>query len=284
MTEISFPWDGTSVGDATLAEYSSKEFIQDWLQLTLVYDRTLEGVIDTNYAGLTGGLQVAAGAGVVTVQTGAAIVDGRLYKNTAVLTLTPSSGSRVDRVVLRRDVAAQTVRAVIKEGTAGTPPALTQNDAIWEISLAQFVVTAGPTIGTVTREARAIRTPLGPGYQSNELAADDTSFPATGWQSIGPGVSVTLGPGKWLIWGVASGQAITTAGTRGLRVRNTTMGTTHGEAITQVAASDNWNMATPPTVEDLSSTQTVELQFNVGNTSDIVFGVTATAIIAMRVI
>lgn len=284
MTEISFPWDGTSVGDATLAEYSSKEFIQDWLQLTLVYDRTLEGVIDTNYAGLTGGLQVAAGAGVVTVQTGAAIVDGRLYKNDAVLTLTPTSGSRVDRVVLRRDVAAQTVRAVIKEGTAGTPPTLTQNDSIFELSLAQFVVTAGPTIGTVTREARAIRTPLGPGYQTNELAADDTSFPATGWQSIGPGVSVTLGPGKWLIWGVASGQILASAGDRGLRVRNTSMGTTQGESVTQVAVNENWNMSTPPKVRDLSSTQTLELQYNVGATDDIVFGVSTTAIIALRVI
>lgn len=293
MTQVSYPWDGLTVGDAVIALYSSQEFARDWFQLAFVYDRTAEGVIDTGFGGLTGGLIVAAGAGVVTVNTGAAIVDGRVYKNDAQITLTPDNtpSTRVDRVILRCDQTAQTVRAVILKGVdgSGTPSALTQNTAAggtWEISLAKFTVTPGPTIGAVTSEARAIRTPLGPGYQWKLLPADDNAFATVGgWNSIGAGTSITLGPGKWLVWAAAIGQVLSSPGLRRLRIEDTTSSFLVGEAITTVtAANDYWNMTIPPQIYAPTIVTTLELQYYAGAADDIVYGATSTAIIAIRVI
>lgn len=285
MTEQSFGWDGTTLGDATLAEYSSKEFFHDWFKFVLLYNGNM-GVVDTGFSGYTGGLQVSAGSGVVTVETGFAIVNGRMYKNDAQLTLTPdnTASQRADRVVLRSDFAAQTIRAVILKGTDGslTPPAVNQDDTRWEISLATFTLTAGPTIGTVTRDAIAVRTPLGPGYQISKLASDDVLF-SVGWNSIGSGVSITLGPGKWVVWAGASGRILATAGARQIRIFNTSSSTTLSSAITNPVVNDNWNMAVPPYDVELSSTQTLELQYNALATNDIVFS-QATSIYAQRVI
>lgn len=294
MTELSYPWDGTTVGDAVEAEYSSLEF-SDWEQMFLSYDRTTMGVVDTGYGGLTGGLQVNAGSGVVTVQTGLGYVNGRKYKNTAQLTLTPDNtpSSRVDRVILRSDVAAQTVRAVILKGTdgSGTPPALTQNASIWEISLAQVPITPGPTIGTITSEAVAIRTPLGPGYQSAELALDDSAH-SLGWNNIG--VTFTLGPGFWLFAGEVQFAPGTTAPTdaRAARIRNTSINITIAQGSN--ASPDAMNPVSIPvrsTVIEIAATSVIQLQFFAVSTDDIIYGNTesdqkgkATGLTAIRVI
>jgi hypothetical protein len=97
----------------------------------------------------------------VAVDIGAAFVNGKFYRNSASLNInipTPTGQARIDRIVLRADYTAQTVRAVRLAGTegAGTPPALTQSDGVtWEISLAQVSITTAGVI-TVTSERTAV--------------------------------------------------------------------------------------------------------------------------------
>lgn len=98
------------------------------------------------------GFQVAPGSGLaVTVQSGTAILRGHMVHSTATETLpvpAVSTSSRVDRVVLRLDPAANSIGLAVKTGTAGTsaPPSLTQTDtAVFELPLAQFTVAANAT-------------------------------------------------------------------------------------------------------------------------------------------
>jgi hypothetical protein len=105
----------------------------------------------------------ASGAGLsVTVGTGGAIVDGYYYITTAQLTKSidaQSAGTnRIDRIVVRRTTATKLVEIAVLKGTAGTTPsapALTQNDTVYEISLAQVYVTGGAVTliaGNITDE------------------------------------------------------------------------------------------------------------------------------------
>ncbi len=88
----------------------------------------------------------------VDVGTGMALVQGRYYINSADLTLTVEAADpsypRIDRVVVRADLAGRTVHVVVKKGTAAASPvapALTRTAEIWELSLAQVRVEAGAT-------------------------------------------------------------------------------------------------------------------------------------------
>lgn len=160
--ENSWYWPGTTVGDATDAPYDDDEFSDIWRKLFL-RDRTLQGIIDsyenelvvTNPAGNT-----------IRVATGAALADGKFYEtdaNVDNVIATPAALTRIDRVVLRKSWAAQTVRVVILTGIeGGAVPALTQNDGVtWEIPLAQVSITVVPAI-TITDERVNARTPLAP--------------------------------------------------------------------------------------------------------------------------
>ena len=101
-------------------------------------------------------LEVTAnGSNMVTsVNTGIAFILGRYYENDAPLTFTHDTETlglnRIDRIVIRMDqnVDARHVKAFLKKGTASTnpaPPTLTQNNTVYEISLAQVRVTGGQT-------------------------------------------------------------------------------------------------------------------------------------------
>jgi hypothetical protein len=88
----------------------------------------------------------------VVVLPGAAWVGGAYAEITTPKTLSiataPASGSRIDRVVLRRNNATNTVELGVVQGTPGsspTPPSLTRTGDIFEISLARIVVPAGTT-------------------------------------------------------------------------------------------------------------------------------------------
>ena len=58
MTQNSYVWGGTVVGDATLAPYSDDEWAEIW-GFFLQQDRTTQGVLDTLRAGYTGDLEVS---------------------------------------------------------------------------------------------------------------------------------------------------------------------------------------------------------------------------------
>lgn len=152
MAQDSAFHDGTTVGDATSSDvwkapYSSAEYSD-------FYSKLLAGDAAAGYVipGYGNNLEVTANnpaAMNVLVNTGAAFIRGRLYENTASVTLAiaaaDAANPRLDRVVLQYDSTAQTIRLVVLTGTpAATPalPALTQTAAVYEVPLAYVWVAA----------------------------------------------------------------------------------------------------------------------------------------------
>lgn len=292
MSELSYFWAGVSVGDAQL---NTDDIFTDVFGLFLTYDRRVDGIVDTGHPSYTGGLIVNGGAGSVTLQTGVAMVDGKPYINTAALAIaipTPAASTRIDRIVLRKDFALQTVRATRIAGVegAGVPPAIVQIDGTtWDIALAQVSITTAAVI-SVTYEGRVIRTPLGPGYQAATLATADSSHTALNWNSLGAsGVKVTLGPGKWALSGMVRCKAQASNGTRFARLRDTTGGSTLSTAGQYALAAEDATLTVATRVYDFAVTTVVELQFYAVSTTDDVYGDNAgdgpsTSIYAQRVI
>ncbi len=166
MTETSWFWGGTSPGDATDAPYDDDE-MSDVFRKLFQENRTSQGVIEDYESELA----VSNPAGNdIRVAPGAALVDGKFYENDAnddTTIATPGVSTRIDRVVLRKSWAAQTVRIAILTGVeGGGVPALTQTDGVtWEIPLAQVSITVAPAI-TITDERVNARTPLSPSSSS----------------------------------------------------------------------------------------------------------------------
>lgn len=160
MTQFSYPWAGEATGDA--GGYSDDRWSDAWRYM-LVKDRTAQGVIK----GVDNELEVTGATSPVSVDTGVAIVDGKIYTNDAAETVaipTPSGGtSRIDLIVLRKDWSAQTVRIARVAGTeSGSPsaPSLTQTDGVtWEIKLAEVLINDAGNI-TVTDARSWVTTPL----------------------------------------------------------------------------------------------------------------------------
>lgn len=103
--------------------------------------------------GVASGLTISASGGMnIAVATGSAIVQGFFYENLTTaktLTVTAANGTyqRKDYVILKLDLAANSVTAVLKNGTAdaggGTLPTLTQTASVWEYPIAVVTVPAG---------------------------------------------------------------------------------------------------------------------------------------------
>lgn len=89
---------------------------------------------------------------IVAIDTGVAFVEGHYYRNTASLPHTLDTESlgrnRIDRIVVRLDMAERKVTSAVKKGAPSTSPvapALTQTENLYEISLAQVKVIGGQT-------------------------------------------------------------------------------------------------------------------------------------------
>ena len=157
MTERSLPWPGTTVGDA--GAYSGDQW-----RLVL---KSLGAQLNAN-EGVLGGIlnslrPTSPGDNQVRIDTGRAIVDGRLYETDVAVTKTitsPTVGTTGKRLVLRKSWAAQTVRITeitSADGTA-TIPALTQTDlTTWDIPLVSFTITTAGVIGALTEEREFTR-------------------------------------------------------------------------------------------------------------------------------
>jgi len=149
MAETSLPWSGTSIGDA--GPYSDDTW-SDMYRKLFITDRTTQGVLD----GYANEIEITGATSPVSVNTGAALVDGKFYENDSSANITvptPSGDTRIDRIVLRKSWSAQTVRLTRIEGVeGGGVPALTQNDGVtWDIPLYQVSITTGGNI-TLTDE------------------------------------------------------------------------------------------------------------------------------------
>lgn len=118
-----------------------------------VADRTaaLAGKQNGYLVGNQEGLTVAVAGTNVTLQTGAALIQGRLYVNDEDIAfsvpLCSTGKTRQDRVVIKLDTAVESrnITAYIKQGVEGvsgiSPPSLTQAGTIYELSVARLEIT-----------------------------------------------------------------------------------------------------------------------------------------------
>lgn len=100
------------------------------------------------------GMKVTANGGLnIKVNAGAGIIEGADFENEEdkIFTLErPTSGNRVDRVVVKLDktLAVRETQLYIKQGSSTTPPSLQRDDNIYEICLAEVTVKSTSNIGT----------------------------------------------------------------------------------------------------------------------------------------
>jgi hypothetical protein len=174
MAESSIFWTTGSTGDGA-SPYTQDQVVA-WLRRTFISDQTTEGVL----LGYANQLAPSGSSSPVTIGTGAAIVYGFPYDNTAAVSVTiptPAIGTTGHRIVLRVNWTAQTVRIALKSSADGVAsiPALTQSAGVtWEISLATLTITTGGAI-TLT-DARGFAHPnLKVGTDNiDDGAVDDT--------------------------------------------------------------------------------------------------------------
>lgn len=124
------------------------------------YSENMAVVISNGVLRSTGDdLKVTATGLILTVATGRAWITGHWYHNNAAMALSaivaPTGGARIDRVILRLDKSLneRQVHIVYLQGTAAnTPvaPAITRNDTIYDLVLADIRIEANATTVTVT--------------------------------------------------------------------------------------------------------------------------------------
>lgn len=154
MAEDSFLWTTGGAGDGS-ATYTRA----DWARIGEIMAAAsgFEGVAPSyrNEMAASDG-----GANTVDVDTGGAVVDGKPYENNSSLAVNVPSAvgggnTRIDRIVLRADWTAQTVRITRIAGTdaaSPTVPAITQSSgATYDIKICQVLVDTGGNV-TVTDE------------------------------------------------------------------------------------------------------------------------------------
>lgn len=174
MTEISRPWNGTTVGDA--GPYTDQQWQELYRYIIgLGGNRSNVGVFLGSGTAPDDGLRVTAqgpAAAAVNVNPGSALVHGLAYFSNAieqvVVGVNASGNPRVDTVILRTDYALQESRIAILTGTPAAtpvPPTLTQvAGTLWEIPLADIAVANGFTVlaqSTITPRQEWVNAPPG---------------------------------------------------------------------------------------------------------------------------
>lgn len=144
MAERAIPFTTNGTGDGTSGGYSAA----NWQQMTrqmFITNPAAEGVL----YGIGNNLAATGTSSPVAVNTGSALVYGIWYENDASVNVTiptPSSATRIDRIVLRASWSAQTVRITRIAGTegSGSAPSLTQTaNTTWDIPIANVSITTG---------------------------------------------------------------------------------------------------------------------------------------------
>jgi hypothetical protein len=152
VTQDSYLWTTGGAGDGSATFTRS-----DWSKIAKIFSACLddEGVAPNYLSQFVGSVPAA---NTFRVAAGAALVDGKaVYSDANIDTNIPSAvgggNTRIDRIVLRADWTAQTVRVFRIAGVdaaSPTPPAITQNSGTtYDIMLYQVRVN---TSGTVTIE------------------------------------------------------------------------------------------------------------------------------------
>lgn len=138
MAEFSGPFDGSAISNEL-----------DWSRMARRWG--LDGAHCLQASDIS--LKVSgSGTDTVLMNVGNAFVNGFYYNSDTprALDVPPNAGgtARIDLVVLRASMSANSVTAVYKTGGT-TPPALTQEEGgVWEIPLAQCTVAASSSVVT----------------------------------------------------------------------------------------------------------------------------------------
>jgi hypothetical protein len=223
MAQRSRFWDGTTIGDATVAPYDAgTEFSE---VMTAVAGLTS----DPNKGGLVSTLSVSMFApGTMRIGAFEALVYGAWYQNDANIDIavsTPATATRIDTVVLRKDWAAQTVRVLVITGTeGGSAPALVQTPGVtWDVPIATLSTTTGGTTTITPTNTRAdfwYRTSPTAIRTNNNIGVGVNSTPdlSTGISVAKPGSSAPASYGQILDNRYDFGSNIGFDGTNWLRV------------------------------------------------------------------
>jgi hypothetical protein len=154
MTERSRFWDGTTVGDAaTDAPYDAPtEFARVMRSLNPAVEQSAhKGGVTNGASGYVGYNATAPGGGVARIATGLGSNTGTWHESDANVDIaipTPAGATRIDRIVLRKSWASQTVRITrIAGAEGGGVPAITQTlGTTWDVPLWQVQCTTGGVI------------------------------------------------------------------------------------------------------------------------------------------
>lgn len=149
MTEKSAFWTTSGTGDGPAGLYA-QDRMQDVMRTLSTIDPTLYYVAPARLNEYT----CSATPSPLSVNTGEAFVNGRHHLADAAVSVavpTPTTSTRIDRIILRSDGTAQTVRVARLAGTegSGVPPTLTQNSTTYEVSLWKVTITTGGVISLV---------------------------------------------------------------------------------------------------------------------------------------
>lgn len=155
MSQDSAFWDRNIGGDAdTSVKFSSPYSLVEYSDIVskMTGGETIRGfVVPAVGANLEVTVNSPAAMNVL-VGTGAALIKGRVYRNTTTKTTTidaaDGANPRYDIIVLELSTAAQTIRVAVVKGTAAATPALptlTQTAATYQVALAYVYVGAGVT-------------------------------------------------------------------------------------------------------------------------------------------
>ncbi len=171
MAESSRFWTTGTTNDGATT-YSADNFGQ-FVRESFMTNLAAEGVL----YGILNALAVSGTSSPVAVASGAALVYGFYYSNTAsvnVTIATPAALTRVDRIVLRVDWTNHTVRITRIAGTEGAgTPAMTQTaNTTWDIPLATVSITTGGVI-TVTDARTFVKHPGVYGWLNGALTIND---------------------------------------------------------------------------------------------------------------
>jgi hypothetical protein len=182
MAEFSMWWTTGGAGDGA-ATYTRSNHAM-WSKV-LASCNGMEGVAPNYLNKLVG---AAGGANTVNIGTGGALVDGKVYNNSAPVTVNiPSAvgggNTRIDRIVLRADWTAQTVRITRIAGTdAAVPvaPAITRSSGTtYDILLCQALVDTAGNV-TVTDERTLAQVQNADIRQSAGMSVIGRSVPSAG--------------------------------------------------------------------------------------------------------
>jgi len=176
MTEKSWLWDGTAIGDATLAPYD-KDIFNKWFAISASHDYNRVYVLPGIYNDLFISPIATQSYATVQIASGAAIVGKYIYISDETIyfnidSLSSSGFYRYDSIILRLNKLTQEIRLAILRGeeaaSSPVPPTLTQNNTTWEIEIARIYIDSVSFV--VDEEHLSVYLhflPIGPYFNSN---------------------------------------------------------------------------------------------------------------------